>query len=74
MRSRYPLSSKKNQVEFEEIQEQLIYLIGSDTNVFDNNVDVSGVYDILDSQIDASGQIFIYNNVYKVGAENDVQG
>ena len=74
MRSRYPVSSKENQIEFRTMQENLIYVLGSDIEVFDNNIDVSGVYDVIDTQVASGVQAYIYDRFYKISVENDIQG
>jgi hypothetical protein len=64
MRPNYPISSNEILVEFNELQESLISLIGYDSNSFDNSVDVSGSIDTLDSIMDASGIAMIGSRVY----------
>lgn len=64
MRPNYPISSNEILVEFNELQETLISLIGYDSNSFDNIIDISGSIDVLDSIMDASGIDMISSRVY----------
>ena len=63
MRSSFPISSKQMVVELNEIGEQLIKLLGYDIEVWDSNLDVSGVYDIIDATLLASGVEMIESRI-----------
>ena len=64
MRSVYPISSKENENELNELQEHMIRLIGLDSNVFDDDIERPGVYDTIDIEIDASGIAAVDDRLY----------
>jgi len=64
MRPRYPVTSKENDVGLKELQEQLIYILGYDANIYDSSVDVSGVYDTIDSTVESSGVTMMNDRLY----------
>lgn len=55
MRAGAPLSSTQMRIELEEIGEHIISLLGYDAQVYDDKIDVSGVYDTIDAVLDSSG-------------------